>query len=95
MVAGIIVFLVALLAAGEARADLDLTPTPGAYKAETASLPDVVFHDGEKAIVYMPPPGWTCSGGKSAVAISIPKHDQARASIQCAAPAADSRLRPE
>ena len=80
MVAAIIALLL-LAFAGSACAELDLTPAPGVYKREVGAVPAVVFHDGAKLITYVPPLGWTCSGGKLAVTISIPKHEQAHAAI--------------
>jgi hypothetical protein len=73
-----------LLAALTARADLDLTPTVEMQKMEMMKISRVVFHDGAAEITYQPPRGWTLTGSHASVAITIPDHPQAHASIQSA-----------
>jgi hypothetical protein len=74
-----------IFGAWTAQADLDLTPTQQVHTLERMPIPQVVFHDGAKEIIFQPPRGWTCAGSHNSAALSIPNYPDAKAIIQSAA----------
>jgi hypothetical protein len=75
----------ALFAAVNAQAQLDLTPTESFYEVEGIRVPNVSFRNGVKKIAYSPPADWTLNGGERKVTMTPRDSIQAGATIETVA----------
>jgi hypothetical protein len=76
-----LLLLGAMIGLVPARADLKLTPQASTYQIEGATMPRVLFHDGDKAVTYVPPRGWKYSGSETSLRLLPNGNTQAEATI--------------
>lgn len=64
-----------------ARAELRLQPQPSTFQLEGITFPQVIFHDNDKVVAYVPPRGWKYSGSETILRLWPNGVTQAEASV--------------
>jgi len=81
-----------LACAGAASAAIDFSPDTGERLLDGIKFPQLIFHEGGRAITYEHPRGWSYSGGGPSIKFLPPGIAQAEGEIQQAPLAAPQAL---
>jgi hypothetical protein len=87
-----LLLLVLLTSSVCAKAGIDLTATPSEYVAEGLTFRQLSLKDGDRRIIFEPPPQWTFRGTSTTMQFTPPNTSRADAFIQVADAKAPERL---